>query len=152
MSNENPIGIFAKDTSDTTAAPLPIASPGSVGFSPERLDRLDDAMQAEIDAGRYAGISVMVARHGKLVKSQPYGYQTLEGRQPLREDAILHVASMTKPIIAVAMLLLYEEGKWQLDDPVTEFIRIRGSEGVVGWRSRAARSSHDHAASHGGRT
>jgi CubicO group peptidase (beta-lactamase class C family) len=122
MSNENPIGISAKDTPDTTAAPLPIASPGSVGFSPERLDRLDDAMQSEIDAGHYAGISVMVARHGKLVKSQRYGYQTLEGRQPLRENATFRIASMTTPIIAVAMLLLYEEGKWQLDDSVTKFI------------------------------
>jgi CubicO group peptidase (beta-lactamase class C family) len=102
--------------------PLPAASPDSVGFSPDRLNRLDSAMQAEIDAGHYAGIGVMVARHGKLVKSGFYGYQTLEGREPLREDAIYRIASMTKPTIAVAMLLLYEEGKWQLDDPVAEFI------------------------------
>jgi CubicO group peptidase (beta-lactamase class C family) len=102
--------------------PLPIASPSSVGFSAERLNRMDPAMQAEIDAGHYAGLSVMVARHGKLVKFRRYGYQTLEGREPLREDAIFRIASMTKPIIAVAMLLLYEEGKWQLDDPVTKFI------------------------------
>ena len=105
-----------------TATPLPIAPPDSLGFSPDRLNRLDGAMQAEIDAGHYAGISVMVARHGKLVKSGFYGYQTLEGREPLREDAIYRIASMTKPIIAVAMLLLYEEGKWELDDPVTKFI------------------------------
>jgi hypothetical protein len=67
-----------------------------VGFSTERLNRIDTAMQAEIDAGHYAGISVMVARHGKLVKSGFYGYQTLEGREPLREDAIYRIASMTK--------------------------------------------------------
>jgi predicted permease len=102
--------------------PLPLASPASVGFSTERLDRLDDAMQEEIDAGHYAGISVMVARHGKLVKFRCYGYQALGGSEPLREDAIYRIASMTKPIIAVAMLLLYEEGRWQLDDPVTKFI------------------------------
>lgn len=104
------------------ATPLPVASPESVGFSTERLNRLDGAMQAEIDAGHYAGISVMVARHGKLVKFRRYGYQALGGSEPLREDAIFRIASMTKPIIAVAMLLLYEEGKWQLDDPVTNFI------------------------------
>ena len=104
------------------ASPLPIAPPESVGFCPERLDRLDDAMQVEIDAGHYAGISVMVARHGKLVKFRRYGYQALGAGEPLREDAIFRIASMTKPIIAVAMLLLYEEGKWQLDDPVTKFI------------------------------
>jgi CubicO group peptidase (beta-lactamase class C family) len=64
----------------------------------------------------------MVARHGTLVKFQRYGCQTLESREPLREDAIFRIASMTKPIIAVAMMTLYEEGKWQLDDPVTTFI------------------------------
>ena len=105
-----------------TTTPLPVVDPGSVGFCPERLDRLDDAMRAEIDAGHYAAISVMVARHGKLVKFQRYGYQTLESRLPLREDAIFRIASMTKPIIAAAMMTLYEEGKWQLDDPVTAFI------------------------------
>jgi CubicO group peptidase (beta-lactamase class C family) len=102
--------------------PLPIAAPESVGFDSQRLDHLDDAMRAEIDAGHYAGISVMVARHGKLVKFGSYGYQSLETRAPLREDAIFRIASMTKPIIAVAMMILYEEGKWQLDDPVTKFI------------------------------
>jgi CubicO group peptidase (beta-lactamase class C family) len=117
MSNEYPEDVDAK-----LATPLPIASPSSVGFSAERLSRMDSAMQAEIDAGHYAGISVMVARHGKLVKFRRYGYQALGGSEPLREDAIYRIASMTKPIIAVAMLLLYEEGKWQLDDPVTEFI------------------------------
>lgn len=104
------------------ATPLPVVSPDSVGFSVDRLNRLDGAMQSEIDAGHYAGISVMVARHGKLVKFCRYGYQALGAREPLREDAIFRIASMTKPIIAVAMLLLYEEGKWQLDDPVTTFI------------------------------
>ena len=99
-----------------------MAAPESVGFDPERLDRLEGAMQAEIDAGHYAGISVMIARHGKLVKFGTYGYQSLETGAPLREDAIFRIASMTKPIIAVAMMLLYEEGKWQLDDPVTKFI------------------------------
>jgi CubicO group peptidase (beta-lactamase class C family) len=105
-----------------TRASLPMASPESVGFSPERLDRLDDAMQVEVDAGHYAGISLMVARHGQLVKSRRFGYQTLESRESLREDAIFRIASMTKPIIAAAMITLYEEGKWQLDDPVTKYI------------------------------
>ena len=79
-------GNSRKDTpfmSSTITTPLPTASPDSVGFSLERLNRLDGAMQAEIEAGHYAGISVMVARHGKLVKSGFYGYQTLEGREPL---------------------------------------------------------------------
>jgi CubicO group peptidase (beta-lactamase class C family) len=105
-----------------TTTALPIAPAASVGFCPERLDRLDDAMQVEIDAGHYAAISLMVARHGKLVKFRRFGYQTLESREPLREDAIFRIASMTKPIIGAAMMILYEEGKWQLDDPVSKFI------------------------------
>ncbi|MDT5306247.1 MAG: hypothetical protein QOE48_1917 [Mycobacterium sp.] len=105
-----------------TTTALPIVDPASVGFCRERLDRLDDAMQVEIDAGHYAGISLMVARHGKLAKFRRFGYQTLESREPLREDAIFRIASMTKPIIGAAMMLLYEEGKWQLDDFVTKFI------------------------------
>jgi CubicO group peptidase (beta-lactamase class C family) len=104
------------------ATPLPPASPDSVGFSGDRLNRLDGAIEALINAGNYAGISVTIARHGKLVKSAHYGFQSLDSKEPLREDAIYRIASMTKPIIAVAMLLLYEEGKWQLDDHVTKFI------------------------------
>ncbi|RPK65541.1 Esterase EstB [Streptomyces sp. ADI96-02] len=101
---------------------LPPASPASLGFSPERLDRLDDAMRGEIDAGHYAAISVAVARCGKLAKFRTYGCQSLETGAPLREDAIFRIASMTKPVIAVAMMSLYEEGRWQLDDPVTKFV------------------------------
>ncbi|BBZ43513.1 serine hydrolase domain-containing protein [Mycobacterium parmense] len=103
-------------------SPLPAADPASVGFCPKRLDRLDEAMQAETNARHYVGISLMVARHGKLVKFGTYGYQSLESRSPLREDAIFRIASMTKPVIAVAMMTLYEQGQWQLDDPVTTFI------------------------------
>ena len=105
-----------------TVAPLPLASPDSVGLDKDRLDRIDTAMQGQIDAGHYAGISVHVARHGQLVKAGRYGYQSLETHAPLRDDAIFRIASMTKPVIATAMMILYEEGRWQLDDPVTAFI------------------------------
>lgn len=96
--------------------------PSFLGFSAERLKLIDSSFQAEIDAGHYAGISLTVARHGKLVKSQAYGFQSLETRAPLREDAIFRIASMTKPVVGVAMMVLYEGGKWQLDDPITRFI------------------------------
>jgi CubicO group peptidase (beta-lactamase class C family) len=112
MANEFPI----------PATPLPPATPDAVGFCSDRLHRLDGAIQSLIDAGNYAGISVTVARHGKLVKSAQYGFQELGSKEPLRQDAIYRIASMTKPVIAVATLLLYEEGKWQLDDHVTRFI------------------------------
>lgn len=96
-------------------------------------------MQTEIDAGHYAGISVMVARHGKLVKFRRYGYQVLGDSRPLREDAIYRIASMTKPIIAVAMLTLYEEGKWQLDGSRHQVHSgVRRPPGPAGWQARAA--------------
>jgi CubicO group peptidase (beta-lactamase class C family) len=98
------------------------ASPEVLGFSVERLQRLETAMQAQIDAGNYVGISLMIARHGKLIKDNHYGYQELASREPLRADAIFRIASMTKPIVGVALMLLYEEGKWQLDDPVARFV------------------------------
>src|SRR3984885_14678277 len=135
--------------SSTKTTPLPTATPDSVGFSPERLNRLDGAMQSEIDAGHYAGISVMVARHGKLVKFCRYGYQALGAREPLREDAIFRIASMTKPIIAVAMLLLYEEGKWELDDPVTKFTPEFADLQVLQDGKLVPLESDDHAPSHG---
>jgi len=113
---------FGADIDATMATPLPTVAAASVGFDAQRLALMDRAMQAEIDAGHYAGISVAVARHGKLVKFRRYGRQNIDSDQPLREDAIYRIASMTKPIIAVAMMTLYEEGKWQLDDPVTKFI------------------------------
>jgi CubicO group peptidase (beta-lactamase class C family) len=61
-----------------SSTPLPTASPASLGFSPERLDRVDDAMRAEVDAGHYAAISVMVARHGKLASSAPMDIKLLK--------------------------------------------------------------------------
>ena len=110
------------DTNAATATQLPGASPASVGFSPERLDRMDDAMQTEIDAGHYAAISVMVARHGKLVKFQRYGRQSLESHEPLRDDAIFRIASMTKNFTAAAVLLLRDEGALALDDPAGKYV------------------------------
>ena len=76
----------------------------------------------KIDSGHCPGINLLIAGHGKVAKRGCYGYQSLDGQAPLPQDAIYRIASMTKPIIAVAMLLLYEEGRWQLDDPITKFL------------------------------
>jgi CubicO group peptidase (beta-lactamase class C family) len=108
----------------SSVVPSRLASglPESLGFSTDRLRKLDAAMQAEIDAGKYAAISVMIARHGEVIKDSRYGYQDLAKRSPLQADAIFRIASMTKPVTGVALMILYEEGKWQLDDPVSKFI------------------------------
>ncbi len=104
------------------AVDLEHASPESVGLSTTRLQRLDDAMQTEIDAGRKAGIVVLIARRGKIVHHKAYGYADLEKKVPLRKDAYFRLYSMTKPIVSVALLMLFEEGKFQLSDPLEKYI------------------------------
>ena len=107
------------------AASAPLASaanPESVGFDSMRLKRLDDAMAKVVADGQVAGMQTLLARHGKIVATNSYGKMSLATGVPIRKDAIFRIYSMTKPITGVAMMILFEEGKWRLDDPVTRFI------------------------------
>jgi CubicO group peptidase (beta-lactamase class C family) len=104
------------------AADLDRVSPASVGVSPERLQRIDSAVQEEIDAGRKAGAAVLIARRGGVVYEKAFGYADLERKTPLRTDAYFRMFSMTKPVISVALLMLYEEGRFQLSDPLASYI------------------------------
>jgi CubicO group peptidase (beta-lactamase class C family) len=101
---------------------LATASPESVGVSAERLRRLDAGMQRFIDEGRLAGVTTLLARHGKIVNSSTFGKKSLSASEPMQRDAIFRIYSMTKPITGVAMMMLFEEGKWRLDDPVSRYI------------------------------
>jgi len=103
-------------------APLPEAPPDTVGFSVDRLKRLDEAMQAKVDRKQLAGIVTMLARHGKLVEAKTYGQQDLASGKPMPQDAIFRIYSMTKPVTGVAMMILYEEGKWKPGDPLSKYI------------------------------
>src|SRR5215469_14265840 len=94
------------------------ASPESVGLSSERLRRLDRWMEGEIAAGRKSGVVVLIARHGKIAWEKAYGVSDVAARTPLRSDAMFRLFSMTKPITSVALLTLYEQGKFQLTDPL----------------------------------
>jgi CubicO group peptidase (beta-lactamase class C family) len=106
-----------------SAVALPAAaSPESVGFDSNRLKRLDAYMAGRVAKGDVAGLSYLVARHGKVAASGTYGKQSLATGAPLRADTIFRIYSMTKPITGVAMMILFEEGKWRLDDPVTKFV------------------------------
>jgi CubicO group peptidase (beta-lactamase class C family) len=96
------------------------ASPEAVGFSSERLKKLDAAMAKVVADGEVAGMTTYLARHGKLVAFNTYG-EAAPGR-PMSKDAIVRIYSMSKPITGVAMMILFEEGKWRLDDPVTRHI------------------------------
>jgi CubicO group peptidase (beta-lactamase class C family) len=101
---------------------LPVAKPEDVGMSSSRLARLSDGMKALIDQGRLAGAVTMVSRHGKVVEFEAVGKRDIAARAPMQKDSIFRIYSMSKPITGVAMMMLFEEGKWQLNDPVSNYI------------------------------
>jgi CubicO group peptidase (beta-lactamase class C family) len=97
-----------------------MAGPG--GFSGERLKRLTASMQAHVDGGSVAGVVTLVHRHGEIVHSDVLGWQDEEAGTPMQRDTLFRIASMTKPIISVAALMLVEEGKLRLGEPVDKFL------------------------------
>jgi len=103
-------------------AGLPEATPESVGFSSERLARIDTYIAREMATGRLPGASVLLMRHGKVVLSKVYGKADSDAGTPLKMDSLFRVYSQTKPVTGVALLILFEQGKWHFDDPVTRFI------------------------------
>lgn len=102
--------------------PLPTAVPESVGVSSERLARLDALFESYVSDGRMAGVVVAVARRGHLVHFRSLGRMDRDEERPMRDDAIFRLASMSKPITTAAVLMLYEEGRFQLEDPVSWYI------------------------------
>src|SRR5262249_52609269 len=103
------------------AQPLPTAKPEQVGMSSQRLARIAPALKQEIDAGRLPGAVVMIARKGKLVYSEAVGLQDKPAGTPMKTDSEFRIYSMTKPIVSVAAMMLVEEGKVQLTDPLSKF-------------------------------
>jgi len=109
----------------TTAAAAdepPTAPPEAVGMSSERLARLTEKMQSYIDDSKLAGAVTLVARHGRIVHFEAQGWRHKEADQPMTTDTIFRIASMTKPVTSVALMTLYEEGLFQLDDPVSKWL------------------------------
>jgi CubicO group peptidase (beta-lactamase class C family) len=104
------------------SAPLPEANPEDVGISSERLQRMTQAMQAIVDRGELAGMVVMVARKGKLVYQKIFGMQDKAKNVPMAMDSIFRIYSMTKPVVTVAAMMLVEEGKLSLDEPVSKYL------------------------------
>ena len=96
--------------------------PEDLGFDSGRLARLDSYMADMVETGRVASVATLILRHGKVVAQRTHGSAVLGGDTPLSPDAIFRIYSMTKPIAATAMMILFEEGRWTLDDPVTKFI------------------------------
>ena len=101
--------------------PAPVA-PEQVGFSKERLARIRPQLEKYVEENRLAGGSALIARHGKVIYFETFGVMDKESGKPMTKDAIFRIYSMTKPIVAVAALTLYEEGKFSLLDPVSKYL------------------------------
>src|SRR5215471_1005335 len=101
---------------------MTVLKPETVGFSSERLERLHSLLQQTVDRKELPGAVTILARHGKIVDYRVYGVKDVASNAPLTKDAIFRAFSMTKPITAVAMLQLYEQGKWLPMDPIAKYI------------------------------
>ncbi|NJN52291.1 MAG: beta-lactamase family protein [Gammaproteobacteria bacterium] len=97
-------------------------SPARVDMAAERLARITALSQRYVDEGKLAGVLTMVARGGKIVHYEAVGHRGVDDPRPLTKDALFRIYSMTKPIAAVAAMMLYEEGAFQLSDPVAKFV------------------------------
>jgi CubicO group peptidase (beta-lactamase class C family) len=104
------------------AGELPLASPEKLGMSTERLSRIDKVVNENISEGRVAGTVIIIMREGKVAYFKTHGMMDRERKIPMPKDAIFRICSMSKPITSTAVMMLYEEGKFLLSDPVSKFI------------------------------
>jgi CubicO group peptidase (beta-lactamase class C family) len=115
------------------AASLPLSRPEEAGLSGDRLKRIHDVIQTHLDAKDLAGAVTLVMRKGKVAHFEAQGQMDLEAGTPMRTDALFRMASMTKPMTAVSVLMLMEEGKLVLSDPVWKFVPEFKSPKVAVW-------------------
>jgi CubicO group peptidase (beta-lactamase class C family) len=101
--------------------PLPRARPEEVGLSSERLARIGETLKADIESGRIPGAVIAIARRGKLVAFDAYGWRDKASGVPMTTDTIFNIASMTKPMTTVGALMLYEQGRILMDDPLAKY-------------------------------
>jgi len=103
-----------------------------LGFAPDRMPRIREAVQKHVDAGEVSGVVTLVARRGKIAHFEAYGLQDLESKKPMPKDGIFRLASMSKPITAAAVMMMIEEGKVRLTDPVSRFMpEFKGAKVAV---------------------
>jgi CubicO group peptidase (beta-lactamase class C family) len=110
------------NTSISIGPDLAMVSPEAVGMDSERLNRVTAAMQSLVDEGLLAGAVTIAARDNKVMHFESVGYRDLESRAPMTNDTLFRIYSMTKPVTGVALMALYEEGKFKLSDPVEMYI------------------------------
>ena len=116
------LGLVLLLAAGASARELRSASPAREGFSAQRLQRIDAHMNRAVDDGIMVGGLGMIARNGKVVYQQTWGLSDREAGTAMRDDAIFRIYSMSKPITAVALMMLYEEGRFFLNDPIAKFL------------------------------
>ena len=137
--------ILGTRSGETRKAMQPTATPESVGLGTKRLERIRPWMQACVNAGKLPGASVLVARAGEVAWVATAGYADVEQQRPLGTGHLMRFYSMTKPVTSVAAMMLYEQGLFQLDDPVSRFLpaledmQVYVSDKGEGMRSEPAR-------------
>jgi CubicO group peptidase (beta-lactamase class C family) len=109
-----------------------VEKPETVGMSGRRLELIKPAMQSYVDRGVFAGIDTLIARRGKVVHAESFGWRDKEAQSPMSADTIFRLYSMTKPIICTALMTLFEEGRCRLVDPVAKYIPAFGRVKVLG--------------------
>jgi CubicO group peptidase (beta-lactamase class C family) len=114
--------LFVLLLSAAVAQDLPVVKPESVGLSSERLERISTAVQRSIDDKRIAGAVTLVSRRGRVAWFKAQGMSDREAGKPMRTDAMFRICSMTKPITSAAVMMLYEEGRFLLADPVSKYL------------------------------
>jgi CubicO group peptidase (beta-lactamase class C family) len=133
---------LATATSVAAGQSLSVVAPESVGLSTERLARIDRTFQELVDRGQIAGVSLLIARKGQVAYRRDLGYMDVEARKPMPDDAIFRIASMTKALTAVAVLQLFEQGRFMLDDPAANFIPVLKTMRVMDPNQAGADSNH----------
>jgi len=112
-------------------ADLPMAKAESVGMSSKRLDRIHEYIQGYMDRNEIAGAVTLVARHGKVVEFDAQGFRYKEENAPMQKDTIFSLMSMTKPIVSTALMMLWEEGRFMLDDPISKWLPSYANKQVL---------------------
>jgi len=116
------VGIFAQTPSAKQSPALSEALAASQGMSPERLSKIDAMLQEHITKNELPGAVALIARNGKIVFHKAYGMADVKSKKTMEKDAIFRIASQTKAITSTAVLMLWEEGKFKLDDPISKYI------------------------------
>lgn len=116
------IAMFSAVAENGSPGGLPMGSPEEAGMSTERLERLNGVMKGYVDRKELAGTVTLIARDGKIVHFEAHGERHVEANKPMERDTIFYIASMTKPITSVALMMLYEQGAFQLDDPISKWL------------------------------